>query len=481
MSEQLEEIFEGIPPSESRKALAEYVRKSACHKYVVPFSGRFAAAETIAKASPHWKPENMRTSDISLFSSAVGYWLSGQDLKGLNVQIQNPKIAGLATYFDGSLKHAAAILLALKHCQLVKRKPFYYQEAAKELLIHIDRYLAHVMGEFEQLGKTLKGINYRVADYRTEIVDCKNDADVLLYLNPPAYQSGYSKMFDVGESVTWNEPKIKEFNVNSFREMLEDLSEAPCNALALAIRFPSKENLSQVPKQWQVAFSQAYPNEIGKSLYLVTNKKLDIYTSQHVGQVKPRHIQIYGDEDVWKGTQVSIVPLNHAEATYYRDLWVHKLGTTGAEFSALMCLDGRAFTVFGLTMTKARQGDKDNRHYIFEMYGISCPSKRWLRLNRLFMRLLVSVDMKRWLLKQTPDLEIFDVEGVKTVCLSRFPEVRINNNLLKIEKKERLPNGVWKLQYYSQWHNKSWRHMILEWLDEEKKLSKIRTETPEET
>lgn len=69
----------------------------------------------------------------------------------------------------------------------------------------------------------------------------------------------------------------------------------------------------------------------------------------------------------------------------------------------------------------------------------------------------------------------------KTVCLSRFPEVRINNNLLKIEKKERLPNGVWKLQYYSQWHNKSWRHMILEWLDEEKKLSKIRTETPEET
>jgi hypothetical protein len=77
--------------------------------------------------------------------------------------------------------------------------------------------------------------------------------------------------------------------------------------------------------------------------------------------------------------------------------------------------------------------------------------------------------------------EIFDVEGVKTVCLSRFPEVRINNNLLKIEKKERLSNGVWKLQYYSQWHNKSWRHMILEWLDEEKKLSKIRTETPEET
>jgi len=89
---QLGDIFSGIPPGATKKALTAIVQKTRRKRFVVPFVGRFAAAQAVLAAGV--KPTQLVTSDISLFSSVLGYAASGQDVRALGMVLS--KVCDLA-------------------------------------------------------------------------------------------------------------------------------------------------------------------------------------------------------------------------------------------------------------------------------------------------------------------------------------------------------------------------------------------------
>lgn len=133
MSSQINAIFQGVPPSDSRNALGEFIKKNVkdYNTFVVPCAGRFAAAETMVKTGAD--PGAMLTSDISLFSCIMGKYITGEDLNDLDIKINDPDVSFLTSYFNGGLDHAAASLLAIKYA-ITADKNHYLRAIKKEML-----------------------------------------------------------------------------------------------------------------------------------------------------------------------------------------------------------------------------------------------------------------------------------------------------------------------------------------------------------
>jgi aspartyl-tRNA synthetase len=115
---------------------------------------------------------------------------------------------------------------------------------------------------------------------------------------------------------------------------------------------------------------------------------------------KPHKIfPIYSDEDITEDTEIEFVQVDKETALYYRDLFVHKLGTTLAEGYFLMLIDGKVNTTIGISM---RDVFTLKSEYVGEVFGISRSSIKYKRLGKLFMMCLTSGDFKRFLKQGTP-------------------------------------------------------------------------------
>src|ERR1700736_4459388 len=126
--QQLGDIFLGITPAAIRsymlKALQGAKASGRYDRVVIPCAGRFTIAEAAIDAG--WKPEQIECSDISLFSTVLGYACAGRDLEELGVTFHDHLQhlhARARARGDLSLL-PAAVLYGLKVCQL-KEDVFY--------------------------------------------------------------------------------------------------------------------------------------------------------------------------------------------------------------------------------------------------------------------------------------------------------------------------------------------------------------------
>ena len=80
-------------------------------------------------------------------------------------------------------------------------------------------------------------IQYRAADLFEELERSRDADDALVYINPPGYGGGYTRMFDFGETVAWDAPDIAEFHPKEgVRRITEWALEAKCLVFWYRIR-----------------------------------------------------------------------------------------------------------------------------------------------------------------------------------------------------------------------------------------------------
>lgn len=459
MATQINEIFLGVPPADLRNALAEYLSIRKYDKYIVPCAGRFATVNTMINAGI--KPENIITSDISLFTSLLGSHITGKNINELDIKISEEIPISEENY-------AASVFLAMKIAQ-IDPKNYYMQSIQDELKSNAPLYTTHISEQINNLKQTLQGITYEVKDLWEELEEWENK-DVLICINPPAYTKGYTRMYDFHGKITWNEPKIKEFDPKTdYKKMCEWLKDS--HATVISTRF---HNLDAVPFNWLALFAKYYNPE--RTDYLITNKKIAPVgiTRPRMNLEKPLDIPISSDKDIIsEDSKISFLPVHPKVGEYYRDLFIHRLGATSCEQSYLALLNGKIFGVIGLNMREIYKGTSD---YCFQVYAIA----RQLKTGHLQRLLLKSITCNEF--ADHIDWKVFGCKGMKTVYLAKFPEVRYNKNILKLIKKERLKNGLWKLKYITDWHNKTYKECLKDWLNEKqrttrKKKRKIRPST----
>jgi hypothetical protein len=457
----LRTIFLGVNPQPARNVVAEYVKNGAWTTFVQPFCGRFGLSEAIAKVTK--KPENIWTSDICIFSATLGYWLSEQSLEQLEFKILAPEIQHLTKFFDGDVQQVAAVLLAIKFAQLKRRDAYYYQSAAREIARKPETYVAFMGEELKRLAESLRGIHFRLLDYKDEIREHMHNPEALIICDPPCYAKGYTRMFEAEGVYSWRQPSVPEFLPSEFEDLLSLCENA--EATVLCMKYPSHE-LGKIKSWHAVASCSLAARELNKSWQFVSNKPFPVFAVRSVDKpVDAKYVCMVNDK-VNRNSKVHLIRVDDDVALYYRDLLVHKLADSGGEENFLLLIDGKVAAVIGLMTNFFTRRGLD---YVFLNYAIEVTNLQEPRLHKLVTQLIYSRGFKEQLAAQCSGLrntrQFRDFNKMHSTKIGPTDKLWNMPKNTIILKKERTPNGLWKVLYEHSFSDKTFHQCVVEFAE----------------
>lgn len=445
-------IFQGVAIKPVRDYLLSQLEglRGKYSKFIVPCAGGLNAAELAVKAG--WKAEQIYTSDISLFTSVLGYALTNQPIEKLGVEFNSSFL------HDLNLKPTAVedILFALKLSTL-PQKNFYQNSIVQYYLRTRDSQAENLKSRIIAMRSKLSSMAYQVADMWQEINKFKDDPTALFWINPPGYKNGYSKMYDTKGAITWREPAAQEFDPSKEHEALFKTSDG---AAAYFVLYPHCDVPAELKEKIIFGFDERSgkkhrlvanrPGEVKKAIIL--NKKTDIKAAKYP--------LLPADYEITETTKVTWVRTTKEVCLYYRDLFAHKLGSTKSEMYFLVLLDGYIISAFGLFVQNAAMGKSED---INETFCFSHPHPKYYRLNKLSM-MTITCEQCLQEVKKYMNLEGRTITGLQTTCLAPHPDLKPNRGILKLISRKELKRGYWHLSYHTLWHKRNFQECLKLWL-----------------
>jgi hypothetical protein len=154
-----EPLFLGVTPTGARNYVGNTVA-SLEKPFFNACAGRFSVVEAAIKAGV--PPRNVFASDISLFSSIIGYLADpSKKLNDLRIRILDPALEPRG--ITDKLEFAAHVMLILKLNQMKQTnlRGLYLRE---ELLSSWNRSREAMRLQLERLVQNIAGIHYEIAD-----------------------------------------------------------------------------------------------------------------------------------------------------------------------------------------------------------------------------------------------------------------------------------------------------------------------------
>jgi hypothetical protein len=419
----------------------------------------------------------MTVYGTTLYEAVIGYYLAAKPLDDLQIEFVEPDIKFLLDKFPVGVGKVAAVLLAIKIAQLAEKAEIYYFQCARKELIRNWQAQIDTFVESLQAQKVLlNGINFELADPRIILENAEilaNDKALIAY-DVPATKGLNSKTFkNIASHIIWNEPTVNEVTPEEAATLLNPDSKA-----TILLHTTAKEDNDFIADVYSDKWHKVYAGEHGDTITRVlVNKPVpdDLKTaSKAYGKFMKAPYPLYNEAEITKKTQVAAVPLRREIGEYYRDLFIHRLGAASADNVFGILLDGHLFAIAGFKTDSlygvggSANAAEAKKNYIFNIYGMTVPSKTYKRLSRLFMYLMTSQDFKRDFCKYI-NIGINDLEEVRTVGLTFKPVVKANHGLLKIIHKEKQPDGSWYLVYQGPFHERSYKEAIVLWVDENRR------------
>lgn len=439
-----EKIFLGNTPSNARAYLLSSFARLKDKRLIIPCCGQFSMAFCAIQAG--FNPEQIECSDVSLFTTILGYYITGQSIESLGI-----KVGGKP--FVGTIPEA---LYAIKLHTIQANSKHYFQRVFLTDLI--ERRDAHLESLTKTLSRfdSLKGISYRMADMN-EVVDLSLAyPGNLLWVNPPGFCKGYERMYNTGGVITWNEPAYTEFKPQKGHNELREKSR---DAQALVVWYRPK-TLATEDEQFAIFTHQRSAVTWD---YIMCNRPADfkLMSVPKKLNMAPRNLAVLpSDYEITSKSEIGFKKIKPDDAIYYRDLFVHKMGNTKARLNYMLVIDNYIAGIIGLSSIEKIKVDAFEAHSE-EVYGICAPSIRNPKIGRLLMMLIKCDEFGRRHL----DTLQFKSKGITTTCLSIHPEMKQHRGQYKLIRREKQKNGSFKLRYQGDRTTQSYKEVLDEWLE----------------
>ncbi len=462
--EKLEPIFQGVTPPGVRRALRDHVRGRVgdYRRVVVPCVGSFAMVEALVDEGVD--PKVIETSDVSVYSTLVGFLLDpDKDPRDVGFTVHDDDLRTLfeALPRDGQVEFTAAALCIVKVVQ-IKGKSEFRRWQRLEFCNQMPTMYQKYLEGLKTHQKKLAGLSYVVRDGHEHIRTALAEADALIWYNPPAYKGGYTKMFEPDGAYSWNAPEIAEIDMKDIESFYGELNGAAAHVTLYAEHWYPLERLD-----W-TEFSKDYAEVYGKSdrtIYLVTNRGRKVVARpKKVHDVPARRPPVYCEQEITEDSVLAMVTTTKELATYYYDLFIKALGVVNAETYFLFVVDGRVVGTVGFMYSSWA---RNRLSHVFEVFGITPTSVRYKKLNRLLMMYLLSGECRDILMANFPQHESLMLpmlKSMRTTCISKYAEVKINRGILKMKSREKMKGGRFKLVYEGKFNGKTGREVVTEWV-----------------
>ncbi len=443
-------IFLGVTPKPLRDYLAGVfgLLKDDYEYLVNPCVGTFGIIQ--AAVSAGWSPAKIVTSDISLFSSVLGFLAAGESLDALNVTLAGSSNLLLPYLRGNDTKHGAAILLALWLANH-DGKNAYLQRYVRELQYDLGGALDRLAARLETMLTPLQGLTYTIADAREEVMHWTIEPRAVISFAPPWYKGGYAKMWS-SPDVQWAAPVVPELTPDEAEEMSDALDTG--QALSLLVRSLPKDEILpdavavlETGRDWTACILSNQPERLPARCF---RKAL------RFGH--PRH-PLWSGQEVTAESAVSVELLTLEEAQYCRELWTHlAVCGVGGQVSLGLLLDGKLAAVSNYTSLHLSRGQTD---CLAEIFAIAAPND--IHLARLMSACLLSYET-RDLIDTRAGLRIYQPSGMTSKFLTPHPALSRLRGLMKLTEREQQKDGTFILSYRGEWHKRSWAQCLADWL-----------------
>jgi hypothetical protein len=464
MPANLSDIFLGVTKAPVRdyvgSAVAEYKPEYMVH----PCVGRYGALMA-AIAGGHLPPASHYASDLNLYTSVVGY-LADPHRRIAELELKPNEEVDL--FFDDAdqdddFNYAARVMLGMKYVQLPATNRFM-EGHRRELRLRQEDHVATLEEKLRRVVQMIEGIHYRAEnlwDVLTELEEQPPQKKSMLFLSPPWYEGGYSKMFAAAEEAfAWPGLTGREFSPDDLGELLERSNAIEKLAVIVLVRGKLDD---AVPEGYKRVMSWVDAGDIERTYSNVDLKK---YAPQRIRRLNPRPVRLWTDADeVREDSKVEVVPIDEDTALYVRDLFVHKLGTTASDGAYVAIqIDGKIISVHGLNFHGVVGAMGTVNGYVVEIFGVVRTTPKFNRFNRLAPLVLTSGETRRFLQASQRQLQLREMKGVQTADFRPFNDASKNKRgIFKVVKKEQQPGGLWKIVSRGDFRDDTWADCWAKW------------------
>ena len=456
-----------LAPTEQKflKTLMENARKNGYTKFVEPCAGAFAMSHLASQVG--FKPAQIEASDVSMFSTIMGYTIMGKPLDELCLH---------ATGFtDEELLDPATAMYAWKYLSMAKRagKDYFYNYLI-DMEQRRDFYVESIREQLERAKKILGGFSYRALDMWKHIDEVIDDPHALVIANPPTYAAGFEKYYDTLGNMTWREPEYEIFDPETgLRDLFDKVRDAKC--LVICYEENATGEMAGSP-----IFARPATRD-GMNVYLTSNradeaealaegKKIARPKEQELSPLKCPIMPI--DAQIEENAEIAIRQIERPTAQYYRKLWTHKFTGTPAMSNFAIFINNQIVGVFGINKTALTMGAFGSRvsDAIFIMYGMTIPHKIY-RLHRLIPMLAQN---RKFIDEICTDLERVKARTLKTIQMTKYPESKEMRGIMKLEERKKDDKFGYRLVYTSDFKDRTEQQTLVEWLRKEKRWQTLR-------
>jgi|GEM_PF-2518957 hypothetical protein len=429
------------------------VRLPRFARVAFPRAGHFDAVAAAIKLG--LDPTKVYASDVTLDASLIGYLADPEkSVMDLGIRLEGDA----ASFTEGDpdeVAYAAGVMLALQWMAIPPNTLF---NVSRRRSFVFDR-VGLTVGVVDKLTKLLamiSGIHYEVDSPAKVLTDVCDLEDAAVYADLYGLPTQPRQLAEPD----WVHPSVRDVTKPAVPGLLEALPTTDTLIMAMV------DESCPTPEGWSRDFAQAR-TRYGKTetAYLLSNRSVEDKHAEPPVVEKPPHIyEIFDDcDEITPQSVVSFVSADKSTCLYYRDLFVHRLGSVVSDVYLLMLIDGKVVTACGLHDADLFRGRAE---YLYETFGITVTSARYERLNKLYKRLLVSGETRDWLLAWRRGYVFNEPRGIQTTALSTSPESKGDRTITKLVRREPLIGGGYKLIYHGDFTDKTYAEVIPEWLKE---------------
>lgn len=424
--------------------------KCGYKKFVEPCSGEL----NISQIASDVGFGSIEASDVTLFSTLLGFYVTGKTADNLNVLI------------DG--RPRTDIVDILYEQLLVRMEKdsgkYYWDVMIRDVLENEEKHKQNIKESLDAVKSRFHGnLLYEPLDIMVHLERVKYDETAIVMANVPTYTGGYEKFYDTGDRISWNEPPYTILNPDTSKQTIKEALEgAKCLVLfyeeapvgetvfdPLYVRFETRTGMN--------AYITA--NDIEKAKH-VMNKSFATRGKNPV-MTPLKYPLISRDYEFKEDSQIEVIPIGTEACNYYRRLLTHNFVGSSGDSGYAVIIDGMIVGVFGYTSLMFAEPANDTLFLQFSI-GIGCTG--W-RINRL----LTMIEKCRCVAEQKMnDLEKFSCKYLQTTMLSRYPESKQHRGLMKLVSKDKDDKtNLNRLVYKGEFVNDSVEEAYKEWISKE--------------
>ena len=430
-------MFVGAINEEVRRFLAANAAVFNGVTVVVGCSGNFTSESTIAAVA---QPEAIYSNDVSLYSSALGAWLSGGRLE---YEITEADYEWLRPFVDDPEERLAVLMLLLDMLEFEKRNN-----------AHRDRMWELYKNDFATMVQTtaekLRALPLRISGYYAgdvmehfeRFADLK---DAVFCCYAPTYSGGYERMYKRLEKIfKWDAPDYP---------LLDDARRADLLNWMRKRRFlwyddREIDGLSPVMEQ---------KSGLRRTVWLYSNvmQKSALFSGMKESQLP--HWPVAKADFVFSSeTEMWLEQIKTSDLMLFKEAYLGKNIDPASGMWAFAVMADAAiigFVEFGYKEMTARD-------QVYMMADFCVPGTQYTRLSKLIVALACCGDMGHTLRR----LKEYPVRTVRTTAFTDHAVSMKYRGIMTLEKRGESADGKRFLNYFAEFNRQTYHEAYLEWL-----------------